>query len=145
MPRNSINVALDLREYKNIPDRAAAAIRQELRTGVGPDALGESIRRAPVREGILRGSHSLHVDGQRVQTAADHGAGHPVATPAEGGEDTLGLNMAVVANTVYAMDQHENDYPHPKGGEKKWMERVLAENHDLYRREIGRAISRSLG
>lgn len=133
---------MDLAGLRSLSKRVQQEVSLELRTRIGPDALGEMVRRAPVREGILRGSHSLHVGGERIATGADFGDSHADATPALGGVDTTDTSLAIVANTVYATAQHEGDYAHPKGGEKKWMERVLDENAGQYGRALGRAVKR---
>lgn len=133
------------RRLRSIPVGTELEVGQELRRRIGPDALGEMVRRAPVDEGTLRGSHSMHIGGERTMTGADFGETAPDATPATGGMETDDLSIAFVANTVYAEAQHEGvDFVHPKGGEAKWMERVIEENAPQYVRRIGNAVRRGL-
>lgn len=147
MPRRSLTVRSDLSRLLAIPSRVTAQVQQELRT-IGLDALGEMIRRAPVDEGTLRGSHSLHVAGERIATGAQMGLPlEPGAnpTPLEGGAETGPTSLAIVANTAYAAYQHEHvGLVHPKGGEAKWMERVVAENAAQYRRRLAEAVKRGV-
>lgn len=147
MARSS-RVVADLSGLLKIPQKVEAEVNAELGR-IGLDAMGEMIRRAPVEEGTLRGSHSMHLGGERVVTGADLGVtvepGSPQPTPLEGGAGTDRLNLKVVANTVYAEAQHEAvEFPHPKGGEAKWMERVMSENRDRYNSAIARASRRAL-
>lgn len=140
-------VVADLSGLLKIPARAEAELNRELRK-VGLDALGESIRRAPVDEGTLRGSHSMHHGGERVATGEEAGAVmEPGAepTPLEGGAGTDGLNVVIVANTVYAAAQHEGvEFDHPKGGEAKWMEKTMSENAAQYKRKLAAAAKRGV-
>jgi hypothetical protein len=138
-------IVANLRGLRDLPRRVDAEVWHEIRL-IALDLLGEAIRRAPVKEGILRGSGSAHFDGQRLATGAEFGQPHPQATPAAGGQDTGPLSAAVIFNTVYAAAQHErNDYAHPKGGEAKYLERPLAENRAQYERHIAAAVQRGSG
>lgn len=140
-------VVADLSSLLKIPARVEREVNAELRK-VGLDALGESIRRAPVDEGTLRGSHSMHLGGQRVATGEEMGAQMEEGarpTPLDGGADTDSLNVRIVANTTYAAAQHEGvEFAHPKGGEAKWMERVIADNRAQYQRNLARAAKRGV-
>lgn len=140
-------VVADLSGLLRVPARVEAEVARELRN-VGMDALGECIRRAPVDEGTLRGSHSMHHGGERVATGEEAGAvmeEGAAPTPLEGGAGTDGLNVAIVANSVYAEYQHEGvELNHPKGGEAKWMERVMSENAAQYKRKLAEAAKRGV-
>lgn len=148
MPKSTVHVkglSSLRRKLAAIPPGLEREVSQELRNNIGPDALGEMVKRAPVEEGTLRGSHSMHSGGERVMTGADLGETAPDATPADGGQGSDDLSVVFVANTVYAVAQHERtDFAHPMGGEAKWMERVLTENAPQYTRAIGRAVKREL-
>lgn len=147
MARSKSSVSIDLSGLLKIPAQVEQEVSAELRK-IGLDFLGESIRRAPVDEGTLRGSHSMHLGGERVATGEEMGAvmeegANP--TPLEGGADTDRLNVRIVANTTYAAAQHEGvEFPHPKGGEAKWMERIASENRAQYQRAIARAVKRGV-
>lgn len=147
MARSKSSVSIDLSGLLKIPAQVEREVNAELRK-IGLDALGESIRRAPVDEGTLRGSHSMHLGGERVATGVEMGAqmeGGADPTPLEGGADTDRLNVRIVANTVYAAAQHEGvEFAHPKGGEAKWMERVVSENRAQYQRALARAAKRGV-
>lgn len=144
--RSGINVTgvpAVLRAFVKMAPKVGREISKELRTVIGPDALGEMVRRAPVDEGTLRGSHSMHLGGERIATGADFGGDAAGATPADGGQDSGPMTLTIVANTVYAMYQHETvELNHPKGGEAKWMERVLNENRGQYEKRIAAAVER---
>lgn len=88
----------------------------------GEDLLGEATRRAPVREGTLRGSGEVDVDV---------GPG--------------GVLVTVAFNSIYAARQHEEtEWEHPKGGEAKYLERALAERADRYTRLAEAELARRL-
>lgn len=106
---------------------------------IGEDLLGESQRRAPVKEGTLRGSGEL---GFRVNGILCEGAG---AFAEAGGLVTslaragaLRLVEAVVSfNTIYALRQHEElDWEHPLAGQAKYLESVIQERGPRYRSVI---------
>lgn len=148
MPRRSVEISglsQLTRRLAALPKACTREVGTEIRTKIGPDALSEMVRNAPVDEGTLRGSHSLHFDGRRTMTGADLGETGPGATPLDGGAETGPTSAAIAANTVYAMYQHETlELQHPKGGEAKWMERALDRRRAQYERRIGDAVKRGI-
>lgn len=110
----------------------------------GEDMLGESVNRAPVDEGTLRGSASLVliVNGARFEgSGAKAAAAAVVAALARAGRP-VSIDAEVSFNTVYAARQHEElDWQHPKGGRAKYLESVLLERGSRYGRIIQAAAS----
>jgi hypothetical protein len=90
---------LDLRQFEaHLRSEAATALGQ-----FGEIVLGEAQRRAPVKEGTLRGSGraELVVEGD-------------------------GATTLISFNTPYAARQHEEtEWEHPKGGEAKYLENAI--------------------
>ncbi len=135
----NVTVRINLERLLTSPQRIRGTVQRVLRSEIGPDLLSECVRNAPVDEGTLRGSHSLHVAGERTMTGSQFG-GDASGTPADGGVGTGPTSLAVVANSVYAMYQHETiELNHPKGGEAKWAERALERNRAAYVKRLGEA------
>lgn len=145
MARRTVTVRADLSKLRRLPGRVSDAVGEEVRK-IALDLLGESVRRAPVEEGTLRGSGTAHFGGGRIASGADF---DPSATGDEGltgGEGTDALSAVVAFNTTYAAFQHERtDFAHPKGGEAKFLERPLEENRGQYERRLAEAARREIG
>lgn len=109
------------------------------------DLLSQSVRRAPVDEGPLRGSGSAHFNGERIATGADFDSLATGSDAMEGGGGSDVTTGVVAFNTVYAVEQHERtEFHHPKGGEAKYLERPLEENRALYTKTIADAVVEGL-
>lgn len=114
------------------------------------DLLGRAMRRAPVREGYLRGSGLAKIDKAKV--AHTEKAGETARVVKDYLQGRTGLEKfidelvgEVVFNTEYATYQHEElELKHPKGGEAKYLQKPLYENADNYVQGIARAIKREL-
>lgn len=86
--------------------------------------LGESVQRAPVDTGNLRGSGYVDLDGQRIAQGTGPSPGIHVVGQVPGEASTAEIGFS--AN--YAADQHEQVHlSHPRGGQAKYLESVLAE------------------
>lgn len=141
-------------------DVRSALVKRAVRAGVGSelrkitlDLLAQSVKAAPVEEGILRGSGSAHFGGQRIATGNDlGGTGNEAVSGGHGTQAGGSAITAVVAfNTVYAEYQHEGvsrfsgrALTYHKGGGAKYLERPLAQNRALYLRRIRQAVGRAL-
>ena len=120
------------------------------------DLLGESMKRAPVDEGFLRGSGSARVNRGGTSRAArgKDEAGEPTATlRAVEGSDIGALYNAegaviegeVSFNTPYAARQHEElGWKHPRGGEAKYLENPLKERAQMYLKNLADAAKGAL-
>ena len=120
------------------------------------DLLGESMKRAPVDEGFLRGSGSARVNrgGTSHGVRGKDEAGLPTATlRAVSGSDIGALVNAegavvegeVSFNTVYAARQHEElGWKHPRGGEAKYLENPLKERTPKYLQNLAKAAKEAL-
>lgn len=88
--------------------------------------LGESVPRAPVDTGDLRGSGYVKLDGQPYASGSSSGTVAIVGNmPEEATRAEIGFSAP------YAADQHEQvAYSHPRGGESKYLESVLVENSE---------------
>lgn len=86
--------------------------------------LGEAVERAPVDTGDLRGSGYVKLDGQSYATGSKSGTAAIVGTvPDEATRAEIGFSAP------YAADQHEQvAYSHPRGGEAKYLESVIADD-----------------
>ncbi|RTE47893.1 hypothetical protein [Actinobaculum sp. 352] len=95
--------------------RAQAAARTATIRGLSLAAehlKAEAVNQTPIRDGILRGSAAT--------TALD-----------------AGMTQVVSFNTPYAVRQHEETgYRHPKGGNAKYLENPLRDEHDTLMRLI---------
>lgn len=102
-------------------DRVSADVHSSALRGADKAAhrlRGLSVARAPVRDGILRGSAAVTVSGS---------------------------GAAVSYNTPYAVRQHEElDYQHPQGGQAKYLEGPLKEREDELLDIIAASVRRSL-
>lgn len=86
--------------------------------------LGESVQRAPVDTGNLRGSGYVDLDGQRF--AAGTGPDPGIAILGQAPDEASSAEIGFAAN--YAADQHEQVHlSHPRGGQAKYLESVLIE------------------
>jgi hypothetical protein len=144
MAKKGITVSADLKRLRLAPGRVKGEVGGEVRK-VALDLLSESVRRAPVDEGPLRGSGTAHFDSKRIATGKDFDQSAEGGEGAEGGLGTGQMSAVVAFNTVYAEAQHERtDFAHPKGGEAKYLERPLEANREQYERKIGEAVKRGL-
>ena len=144
MARPNVSVRSDLSRLRGLPGRVSAEVGREIRN-VALDLLGESVKRAPVAEGTLRGSGTAHFGGQRIATGADFDPSAAGNEGLTGGVGTDETSAVVAFNTVYAVAQHERtDYAHPKGGEAKYLERPLEQNRQQYERRIAAAAKRGV-
>lgn len=142
MARKAITVEVDLRALKKMPAAARRAVGQEVSLAA-LDLLSEAVRLAPVKEGTLRGSGSVHFGGKRIATGSDFDALAIPGEAASGGEGTGPMTAAVIFNTVYATAQHERmDFNHPKGGQAKYLETPLERNRKQYERRIAEAVKK---
>lgn len=144
MKKNLVSVSADLRRLKLAPQRVKGGVGKEVRK-VALDLLGESVNRAPVDEGPLRGSGTAHFGGKRVATGADYDGEATGDDGAEGGLGTDATSAVVAFNTEYAEAQHERtDFAHPRGGEAKYLERPLEKNRKQYEKNIAKAAKAAL-
>lgn len=83
----------------------------------------KSQEKAPVDTGDLRGSVYVEIDNKRI-AEGDQSGDHIITLTDELPENgTVGI---VGFGSVYAANQHEHvEYDHPKGGEAKYLEKVL--------------------
>lgn len=87
----------------------------------------ESQQRAPVDMGDLRGSLEVRIDNKKIADGIKGGGINRVGNVPENG--TVG---EVSYNEPYAAVQHERvDFKHPKGGEAKYLEKVLTGEKDM--------------
>lgn len=120
------------------------------------DLLGESMKRAPVEEGFLRGSGSARVNrgGTSHTVRGKDATGQATATlRAVSGSDVGALVNAegaviegeVSFNTPYAARQHEElTWRHPLGGEAKYLENPLKERVRMYLKNLADAAKEAL-
>lgn len=107
----------------------------------GIDLLGKAARRAPVKEGFLRGSGYAKFD---TGTIAETGRGGGVSVVGSAG-DNAKPTVTVGFSVPYAAAQHERlDYKHPLGGEAKYLENPMKEDQDLYRKSVMEQITEAL-
>lgn len=112
---------------------------------IGLDLLSQSVNRAPVDEGPLRGSGTAHFNGARIASGADYAADATGDRGVSGGHGTTPTTAVVAFNTEYAVAQHERtDYVHPKGGEAKYLERPLEENRSRYQQRLRDAAKKGM-
>lgn len=135
-----------VRVVKNDFKPAAARVRGEVSDTVRDitlDLLSQSVNRAPVDEGPLRGSGTAHFNEQRIASGADVNAEATGDEGVQGGHNTNETTGVVAFNTEYAMAQHERtDYAHPKGGEAKYLERPLEESRAEYLKALREAVKK---
>lgn len=144
MKKNMVSVSADLRRLKLAPRRVKGEVGSEVRK-VSLDLLGEAVKRAPVKEGPLRGSGTAHFSGKRIATGKEFDSDAEGDEGATGGQGTDATSAVVGFNTTYAEAQHERtDFAHPKGGEAKYLERPLESNRKQYERKIAAAAKRGL-
>ena len=136
---------ITMNRFPELRARMHAAVGREVRLAT-LDLLSQAVRRAPVEEGILRGSGTAHFNGARIASGRDFDSSSTGDEGVQGGHETTPTTGVVAFNTVYAIAQHERtDYAHPKGGEAKYLERPLNENVDRYEQRIARAARTVLG
>lgn len=114
---------------------------------IGDDVHGKSFDRAPIEEGILRGSGEVAfiVDGTRFEGTGAYEAALAFAIAQARAGALRELNVEVSYNTVYAARQHEElDWDHPLGGQAKYLESVLLEDAARYPAVIAAAQRREL-
>jgi hypothetical protein len=103
----------------------------------------------PILTGYLRGSGSVHVDGEFITSAHAEGLspinGDPNEGPIDPGPKTKAVGT-VGFNAEYATVQHERLGPRsePSAG-PKYLETAMLENADKYRAIIGNEIKKHLG
>ena len=85
--------------------------------------LGESVERAPVDTGDLRGSGYVKLDGQPYASGSSSGTAIiKGSVPEEATRAEIGFSAP------YAADQHEQvAYSHPRGGRSKYLESVIVD------------------
>ena len=115
------------------------------------DLLGEAMRRAPVKDGTLRGSGLAKVNDTQVAHTEKTGTGAAqVIEDFKAGRISLekminDLSGEVVFNTPYATIQHEElEFEHPRGGEAKYLENSLKEKSGEYIKGLADAIDSAL-
>ena len=96
----------------------------------------ESQKKAPVEYGDLRGSLEISIDGTVIAKGVNNNppgadgkrAKNPHVELAEVAEPPDSGKVGRISyNAPYAADQHEHtEYDHPKGGQAKYLESVLA-------------------
>ena len=113
----------------------------------GEDLLGEAQRRAPLDEGTLRASAALAiiVNGRRLEGEGAASAARDVVLAEVRAGRGLEIQAEVSFNTIYAARQHEEtDWVHPRGGQAKYLESVLAERGTRYAKAIQASALRAL-
>lgn len=116
---------------------------------VALDLLSESVTRAPVDQGPLRGSGSARLGKKVIAEGYDEdgragirGTGASLATGTITGRD---IDAEVRFEAEYALEQHERlDFDHPKGGQAKYLEDPLTENADRYLRHLRGALTKAV-
>ena len=125
----------DAREFfrglDNAADKLELAMTQTAREGIA-EITGQAVIMAPVDEGTLRGSGSYFVQGRFVADTVAQARGKANAKPdpnRSGGPEVRPRSKEIRAtvgfNQPYAAIQHEEDYRHPQGGEKKYLEKAI--------------------
>ena len=110
-------------------------------TDVVLDLTGKSIDRAPVKDGMLRGSGFAEINGVRVAQGMKGGGMKTLGTAPKVSK----LRGKVGFSEEYALIQHERlDFSHPQGGEAKYLENPLKENRDKYINHIKNSIKKAV-
>jgi len=121
-----------LRDY----ERKFKAAGEAALAKAGLHLLGVATQDAPVKEGTLRGSGSVIVNGKSIATSAGSGkGGTPASTDSERGV-VVGFNVPYAAK----QDQDPNLH-HPKGGKAGYLSENFNSNWKLYRKWYKDAIS----
>ena len=131
MAVNRFDASEFFRGLNNAGDRLEKAMLQVAREGIA-EITGLAVLKAPVDEGTLRGSGSYFVQGRFAADTIAQARGGPNAKPTpnrDGGPEvkprSREIRAAVGFNTPYAAIQHEEDFRHPQGGEKKYLEKAI--------------------
>lgn len=104
---------------------------------IGEDVLGESVRRAPLKEGTLRGSAELgfRINGTLLEGEGAYGQAVPLVTELAARGELRLIEAVVSFNTIYALRQHEElEWDHPLDGQAKYLESVIQERAARYLR-----------
>lgn len=101
------------------------------------DCLARAVERAPVENGDLRGSGFAEVNEATIAMGKEDASGgiDILGDPGEpSGNEIVG---AVGFTAPYAFVQHEHtEFDHPIGGQAKYLESVVAENQERYRKHL---------
>ena len=132
---------LRTRLQKLAPNVRDAAVKQAGRAAM--DLLGESARRAPVKEGHLRGSGSVQCESKEIARSADKTGAVTISGQPQPGKDET--TFIVGFDEPYALRQHEElGYVHPMGGEAKYLERPFLANRTMYAKSIAAAVAKAI-
>lgn len=103
---------------------------------IGEDVLGESVRRAPIKEGTLRGSAELgfRINGTTLlEGEGAYGQAVELVTGLAARGELRLIEAVVSFNTIYALRQHEElEWDHPLDGQAKYLESVIQERAARY-------------
>ncbi len=109
-------------------------------TDVVLDLAGESIRKAPVDLGDLRGSGQAAIEGQVIAKGNKDGN-----LTMSGIAPKNAQSGSVEFTAPYARIQHERlDFKHPQGGEAKYLENPFRKNSKKYIDHIADAAKKSI-
>ena len=114
----------------------------------GEDMLGESQRRAPVREGTLRASGQMFflVNGRKLDGPGAYNSARALVAQLARAGTLQTMQVGVEFTEVYAARQHEEtEWQHPLGGQAKYLESVIQERGGRYVRAAQVAAARALG
>lgn len=131
--------------------KAETAILGGLRDA-GEHILTEATDRCPIETGTLRRSGTVTVGAEPPNANGIYEAAKPID---EGGQEKWHKNAfsglqgadraAYIAYcTPYALKQHEEDLEHSEG-EKKWLEKTLAQEETRVNTFINYAVAKALG
>lgn len=145
----------DIEEVKANLDEAGEIIynaaREEI-INIIFDLLGEGMRRAPVKEGTLRGSGVAKLNDEQTAHTEEGATATQTQIIKDFEAGRIGLQRMVneligevAFNTPYATVQHEMvEFNHPHGGEAKYLEKPLNEKAEIYTKNLAEAIDREL-
>lgn len=106
----------------------------EAAVDIGHDGLGRMIDAAPLQTGMLRGSGSVHVDGNFLAASPvkpTTGAASP-ETGSIGGKRARSTVIVWGFNTHYAAKVHENPWAGRIAGGWKYVSRIIEERAQIW-------------
>jgi hypothetical protein len=113
----------------------------------GEDWLGESVRRAPIEEGTLRGSAELGfvINGRVFDGPGAYASAQAYVRTLARSNALRTMAAMVKFPEIYAAAQEYGDhFEHPLGGQARYLSSVLLERGQRYVRAAGLAAQRGL-
>lgn len=145
-------VTLDMSDFQQkFGHIAEEAIPDLLKKGLGvagTQLLRDAVMQepsVPLKEGTLRGSGSVHVEGNFVGSTREGvggGPGTPLMSPVPKTAGPKAMEALVGFNTPYAAHLHEHpeyNFTDPGSG-GKYLEIPMAQNHNLYIQVIAETV-----